>query len=88
MMIKNILFSELKKMLFQLNFTLLSTQGSHYLFQHSVLGTLIVLPEYQNNTYVDLTHLVAVRRILLEHGLIDPIVFDNFQDKNAQLTKY
>lgn len=82
-MINNILCSELKKMLFKLNFFLSPTQGNHYIFQHSVLDVLIILPKYKNNAYVDLTHLAAVRRILLEHGLIDKIIFDNFQEKSV-----
>lgn len=81
MMIKNILFYDLKKFLFNLNFILLPTQGFHYVFQHSLSETLIVLPKYQDNAYVDLTHLVAIRKILSEHGLIDPLIFDNFQEK-------
>lgn len=80
-MIKNILFSELKNFLFNLNFTLLPTQGFHYIFKHSKSDTLIVLPKYQENAYVDSIHLIAIRRILLEHSLIDSRIFDNFQEK-------
>ena len=80
-MIKNILFSELKNFLFNLNFTLLPTKGFHYIFKHSKSDTLIVLPKYQDNAYVDSIHLVAIRRILLENSLIDSRIFDNFHEK-------
>jgi len=80
-MIKNILFSELKNFLFHLDFTLFPTQGFHYIFKHSQSDTLIVLPKYRENAYVDRIHLVAIKRILLEHSLIDPLIFDNFQEK-------
>jgi len=77
-MIRNILFSDLENLLLKLGFTVLPTTGSHYAFQHAASQTLVVLPGYEQHAYVDRTHLVAVRRILLANGLIDEIAFDRF----------
>ena len=50
-------------------------------FQHLASEALIILPGYEQKAYVDATHLVAVRRILIEYGLMDKSAFDSFLEK-------
>jgi predicted RNA binding protein YcfA (HicA-like mRNA interferase family) len=79
-MLRNITFTELEELLLKLGFTSFPTAGSHYVFQYPSSGALIVLPGYEEKAYVDAVHLVAVRRILVENGLIDN-TFNNFLEK-------
>ncbi|MFN6159134.1 MAG: hypothetical protein ACK6A9_15070 [Dolichospermum sp.] len=44
-------------------------------------GTLVILPAYEQQAYVQFVHLVAVRRILAENGLINSNSFDSFLGK-------
>jgi hypothetical protein len=44
---------------------------------------LVILPAYEQQAYVQPVHLVAVRRILVENGLINTNTFDNFMGKIA-----
>ncbi len=80
-MLRNILFTELEQLLLKLGFTSLPTTGSYYVFQYLASEALIILPGYEQKAYVDATHLVAVRRILIEHGLMDESAFDSFLEK-------
>ncbi len=80
-MLRNIMFTELEQMLLRLGFTSLSTAGSHHVFQHPSSGALVILPGYDKKAYVDAIHLVAVRRILIENGLIDKSSFSSFVEK-------
>jgi predicted RNA binding protein YcfA (HicA-like mRNA interferase family) len=80
-MLRNITFTELEELLLRLGFTLEPTAGSHHVFQYPSSGALVVLPGYEKKAYVDTVHLVSVRRILVENGLIDQIAFDSFLEK-------
>ena len=59
------------------------TTGSQKVYQYASSGTLIVLPAYEQQAYVRKVHLVAVRRILSENGLMDSDRFNRFLDKVA-----
>jgi predicted RNA binding protein YcfA (HicA-like mRNA interferase family) len=80
-MLRNITLTELEDMLLKVGFTRLPTAGSHHVFQYPSSGVLIVLPGYEKKAYVDVVHLVAVRRILVENGLIDKTAFGSFVEK-------
>ncbi len=82
-MYRDIIFNELEKFLLKLGFTTLPTAGSHKVFQYPSSGALIILPAYEQQAYVHPVHLVAVRRILIENGLIDRNAFNNFWEKVA-----
>jgi hypothetical protein len=75
-MFKNMLFKDLKQLLFKLEFQSIPTSGNHYVFQHPFSEALAIIPKYENQAYVDKIHLVAMRRILIEYGLIDGVKFD------------
>ncbi|KOP27445.1 hypothetical protein AMR41_05480 [Hapalosiphon sp. MRB220] len=80
-MLRNITFTELEELLLKLGFTSLSTAGSHHVFRYPSSGALVVLPGYEKKAYIDTVHLVAVRRILVENGLIDKNAFGSFLEK-------
>ncbi|MBD6618951.1 type II toxin-antitoxin system HicA family toxin [Komarekiella sp. 'clone 1'] len=80
-MSRNILFTELEQLLLKLGFTTLPTAGSHHVFQYPSSGVLVILPGYDKKAYVDTVHMVAVRRILIENGLINNSAFDNLLEK-------
>lgn len=81
MMSRNILFKDLKQLLFNLDFKAVPTLGNHYIFEHPISKTLVILPQYEDQAYVDRIHLVAVRRILIENGLIDDLRLDSILEK-------
>ena len=81
MMFRNIVFKDLKLLLFNLGFKAIPTSGKHYIFEHPISKALVILPQYEDQAYVDRTHLVAVRRILIENGLIDEVRFDSILEK-------
>ena len=83
MMFKNMLFADLKQLLFKLEFQSIPTLGNHYIFEHPISQALVILPKYEDQVYVDQTHLIAVRRILIEYGLIDEVRFDFTWEKMA-----
>ncbi len=60
------LFEDLKQLLFKLEFKAIPTLGNHYIFEHPVSKALVVLPKYEDKTYVNRNHLVAAHRILVE----------------------
>jgi hypothetical protein len=49
----------------------LPTTGYQKVFEYPQLKTLVVLPDYEKQQYVNAIHLVAVRWILSENGLMD-----------------
>lgn len=80
-MLKDIIFADLEQLLLKVGFTTLPTAGSHKVFNYPSSRALIILPSYEKNAYVHPVHLVAVRRILIENGLIDSSAFDSFLEK-------
>jgi predicted RNA binding protein YcfA (HicA-like mRNA interferase family) len=80
-MLRGIIFSELEKLLLKVGFTTVPTAGSHKVFKYPSSGALVILPGYEKKAYVHSIHLVAVRRILMENGLIDRSAFDSFLEK-------
>jgi len=74
-------FKDFKKLLFQLEFQTVPTSGNHYIFEHFASSALVILPKYQDQAYVDKTHLVAVHRILIEYDLINDFEFDSILEK-------
>ncbi|MUH00996.1 addiction module toxin, HicA family [Scytonema sp. UIC 10036] len=77
-MIRDIKFAELEKLLLSIGFVEVPTTGSHKVYEYSPLGTLVVLPGYEQQANVRAMHLVAVRKILDENGLMDRDMFTTF----------
>jgi predicted RNA binding protein YcfA (HicA-like mRNA interferase family) len=82
-MVREIKFTELERLLLDIGFVTMPTAGSQKVYQYASSGTLIVLPGYEQQAYVRTMHLVAVRRILSENGLMDSDRFNRFLDKVA-----
>jgi len=82
-MVRNIQFTDLEQLLFKIGFTKVPTTGSQQIYQYPLSGTLVILPAYKQQAYVQSVHLVAVRRILAENGLINSNFFDSFLGKVA-----
>jgi predicted RNA binding protein YcfA (HicA-like mRNA interferase family) len=78
---KEITFADLEKLLSKLGFSRCQTGGSQQVFQYPPLGTLIVLPNYEEQETIRPIHLVAVQRTLIENDLISSAVFDGFLEK-------
>lgn len=78
MIIRDIKFAELEKLLLSIGFVEVPTTGSHKVYEYPVLGTLVVLPGYEQQANVRTMHLVAVRKILDENGLMDRNMFTSF----------
>ncbi|MDD1416104.1 type II toxin-antitoxin system HicA family toxin [Dolichospermum sp. ST_con] len=82
-MVRDIQFTDLEQLLFKIGFTKVPTTGSQQVYQYPLSGTLVILPAYEQQAYLQPVHLVAVRRILVENGLINTNTFDNFMGKIA-----
>jgi len=80
-MANEITFAASEKLLSALGFTPYPTTGSQRVFQYPPLGTMVVLPDYRHQSFIQPIHLVAVRKILIENGLITPAAFDGFLEK-------
>ncbi len=81
MVFRKILFSDLQNLLLKWDFVVLPTTGPHYTVYYANSQTFMVLRNYEQKAYVDRTYLVAVRRILLENGLIDERAFEGLVEK-------
>jgi predicted RNA binding protein YcfA (HicA-like mRNA interferase family) len=82
-MVKNIQFIDLEELLVKIGFSKIPTTGSQQIYKDSQSGTLIVLPPHDQQAYVQPVHLSAVRRVLVENGLINENTFDSFLGKVA-----
>ena len=82
-MIREIKFTELEQLLLSIGFVTVPTTGTQKIYQYPSSGTLVVLPGYEQQAYVRIVHLVAVRRILSENGLMDGDKFNRVLDKVA-----
>ncbi len=82
-MVREIKFTQLEQLLLSIGFVAMMTSGKQKVYQYQSSGTLVVLPGYEQQAYVRTVHLVAVRRILLENGLMDSDKFNRFLDKVA-----
>lgn len=77
MMTKSLSYAKLESILFNLGFVAQATTGSQRVFHHAETDTLIVLPPGSGDDTIDAIHLIAVRRMLVERGLVaDAVAFD------------
>lgn len=83
MIVRDVKFAELEQLLLSIGFVEVPTAGSHKVYEYSPLGTLVVLPGYEQQANVRTMHLVAVRKILDENGLMDRDMFTSFLEKVA-----
>ncbi|QEI43178.1 hypothetical protein BMF77_03794 [Dolichospermum sp. UHCC 0315A] len=80
-MVRDIQFTDLEQLLFKIGFTKVPTTGSQQVYQYLSSGSLVILPAYEQQAYLQPVHLVAVRQILVENGLINTNTFDSFMRK-------
>jgi hypothetical protein len=79
-MSKRLTFAKLKRFLVKLGFTEITTHPDQHaiVFKNGTQDSLIVLPLLSPRSLVSQMHQAAVRRILLQHNLVD-------QDQWSQL---
>lgn len=87
MIVKDVKFAELEQLLLSIGFVEVPTTGSHRVYEYSPLGTLVVLPGYEQQANVRTMHIVAVRKILHENGLMDKDMFTSFFEKEERRKK-
>lgn len=76
MMTREVNFAMLEELLTKAGFKSLPTAGNHRVFKEPVSEAMVILPAYPKQAQVRPIHLVAVRRTLVENGLIDEGAFD------------
>ena len=76
MMRKDIPYSGLEHALIQMGVVPRDTGGKYRVLSHQPTDTLVVLPFYQEDENVRLPHLVGIRRVITERGVIEADDFD------------
>ncbi|NJM77313.1 MAG: type II toxin-antitoxin system HicA family toxin [Acaryochloridaceae cyanobacterium RU_4_10] len=76
MMPKKVTFAELEQLLLGLGFVSRPPKGTHHVFGYPALDVLVSLPDYHKKDLVHPAHLVMVRRVLAENGLMNSDEFD------------
>jgi predicted RNA binding protein YcfA (HicA-like mRNA interferase family) len=82
--LENIIFDDVEKLLLRLGFVNCSPTGRQRVFQHPGSETVIVLPAYEHGEMVRPIHLVGIRKMLVENGLITSAAFDGYMEKVHQ----
>ena len=77
-MSKKITNKNLERLLEDLGFTLHRVNGSHKVFKLPSKDVLIVLPFTRSTELVKSYHLVAVKKALIEKGVLD---YDSFESR-------
>jgi hypothetical protein len=75
-MIKTVTYADLERFLVQLGFVAEQAQHTYQLFTYASPEVLIVLPVRRADELVDAAHLLAVRKQVVENGLLDERAFD------------
>ncbi|HEX5506155.1 MAG TPA: hypothetical protein VFW96_26285 [Thermomicrobiales bacterium] len=75
--LKTITFADLERVLLTVGFAQVPTAGRHKVFRHGETDTVVLLPLVPAETALDDTHLVAVRKMVDERGVIAADVFDS-----------
>lgn len=71
-----ITYGELDSLLGRLGFVPVSTSGPQKVFENPAFDALVVLPPAGADELVRPHHLVAVRKLLIEKGIIDEDAYD------------
>jgi hypothetical protein len=69
-------YADLERSLTQIGFTAERSGPNYLLFRHPSPDVLIVLPLRQAGDIVDAAHVLAVRKHVLENGLLDDASFE------------
>jgi predicted RNA binding protein YcfA (HicA-like mRNA interferase family) len=73
---RTVSYADLEGFLARLGFSLEHPQGSYMLFRYASPEILIILPPRRGEDLVDAAHLIAVRKHILENGLLDDASFE------------
>lgn len=75
-MTKATTYADLERFLTKIGFTIEHSGHNYMLFRNLNPDVLIVLPSRHEDDTVDAAHLLAVRKHLLENGLLDEASFE------------
>ena len=74
-------YCELEQLLTEMGFVPIPTTGTHRPFRHPETDTIVVLPGHDETERVIPIQLVAIRKTVLERGVIEDGDFDSLLDK-------
>ena len=81
MKIKTPTYCELEQMLQEMGFVPILTTGTHRPYRHPETDTVVVLPDHDDTESVVPIQMVAIRRTVLERGVIEEDDFDMLLEK-------
>ena len=67
---------DIEQLLLRLGFVAMPTQGSHRVYTHADSDTVIMLPPSDTNGRAGGAHVVAVRKMLVERGIVSQASFE------------
>lgn len=73
---KKVTYDSLEQLLLHIGFIRGYTAGSHKVYEHTPSDTIILLPPSRPDEVVDAIHLLAVRKTVVERGVLDGDEFD------------
>ena len=73
---RTVSYADLDRFLTQIGFGLEQPRDSYLLFRYASPEVLITLPPRHGEDVVDAAHLIAVRKHILENGLLDDKTFE------------
>ena len=77
----NVRFAELRQLLTELGFLQDTLKNKSICFRHAPSGTVFHLHHYKPDEFVIVVHLIMVRRILDERGLMEADEFERLLNK-------
>lgn len=75
---------DLTWLLLQMGFTPIATTGSHGAFRHQATDTIVVLPSDDADERMRVVHVVAIKKTVIDRGVIDDASFDQLLRKSAE----
>jgi len=73
---RNITYGKLEKILIDRGFTRAGQKGTHLVFGHKDIDSIVVLPAYSRPVAVKPVHVIAVKRALVDNGLMKTEEFE------------
>ena len=83
---KPVSFEALEQMLLDIGFVRAYTAGPHKLYTHQETDTIITLPPSRPHEFVRPIHIVAVRKQVIDRGLVVDDEFDQLLEKAQHAT--
>lgn len=76
---EDVAYHDLERVLAQMGFVpsdARSPLAKYHVFTHQPTDTIVMLPYYKDDDNVSPAHLISIRRVVSERGVIEPDVFD------------